>query len=547
MPSSNLLRVAIIGFGPRALGALEALALQATERQLAVDVDIYDPHAQPGAGPNFDPEQSDLCILNIPVRILDYVPPAFMTDHIQPFTKWSANRFDQDDFPPRSDVGLYLNKRFQALCDAAPDNLKVTHLQTRICDLRRAEFDWMLFSEAERHGPYQEVLLTQGQPDTAPDKQLARWLAHAAEHDLPIVHAYPANELVATATNWSEKVVAVRGLGLSTLDVLRMLTKGLGGSFSDGAYQPSGREPRKIIPFSLNGKAPVAKPATGQLDDRFEPTNAERQEFLAALDNTSSAKPAVALKVICDALIAPCIRILSEQGSEYGQDDVQVWLELERGEPGSQESGDAVDTLKSDIEMAHGRENPSVGYVVGQVWRKLQGELRSIFNLKRHEIDTAMAIVGFDEGLKRYSYGPPVFAAEELCALIDFGIVSLCTVDDPAIVLNDYGWQLIEGDDAMSAQVMVDAVIPSPSLEDVRDPLVMSLVDAGYMREIEKGMGALIAPDAGLIDQEHEPIRGLSMLGRLTLGSVIAVDGLDDCFGPSTVRWADGVLNRRQE
>ena len=55
-------RIAIIGMGPRGLGALEALATRLHARPMPVQsvqpiqVDIFDPFTAPGAGPNFEDE-----------------------------------------------------------------------------------------------------------------------------------------------------------------------------------------------------------------------------------------------------------------------------------------------------------------------------------------------------------------------------------------------------------------------------------------------------------------------------------------------------------
>ena len=57
-------------------------------------------------------------------------------------------------------------------------------------------------------------------------------------------------------------------------------------------------------------------------------------------------------------------------------------------------------------------------------------------------------------------------------------------------------------------------------------------------------LGARTAPDGRLIDRNEKPVPGLSLLGRLALGSVIAADSLHDCFGEASSRWADGVLRR---
>lgn len=545
MTSAKSFRVGVVGFGPRALGALEALITQLLERNNPTVIDIFDAFSWPGAGPNYNPEQSDLCILNIPVRVLKYEPPAFMASQVKTFFEWSDGRYHQDDFPPRSDVGSYFHDRFKALKVAASDVVALSHLDTMITGLELRTDGWWFTSDDHEHGPYDEVLLAQGQPATAPDAQLDRWRTHAADNGLTLLPAYPANPLIAAAQDWTDQIVAIRGLGLSTLDVLRMLTTGLGGQFIDGTYKRAGLEPKKILPFSLNGRPPVAKPATNELDMRFDPSEEERDQFRSAIARTVSQQPETALNTICDALIAPTVRILSELGSDETEEGVELWLAIERGDPGAQEILGAVDSLKADIDMAHGRTPPTVGYVGGQVWRKFQHELRECFNQSQYQIETAIALVKFDEGFKRFSYGPPVFAAEELLVMISDGIVSMCTVDDPAVLLNDAGWQLVDDDDVRTASVMIDAVIPTPSIETTLDPLLLACMSSGYVTPMAAGLGAHTMPDGQLIGRDDKAIAGLCMLGRLTIGSVIAVDGLDDCFGSSTAAWANGLLNRR--
>ncbi|MGJ8625245.1 MAG: FAD/NAD(P)-binding protein [Yoonia sp.] len=544
MSASAPLKIAMIGFGPRALGALEALAAQLVDQPTTVHVDIYDPMEWTGAGPNYAPDQSDLCILNIPARIVDYQPPAFMASRIGPFLDWAEGRYDADDYPSRADIGAYLHDRYDALRQAAGDTVTVSQSPQMISGVEPQNGKWWTISDDKRNGPYDDVLLSQGQPKTSPDPQLRRWIDHAAEHDLQMSSAYPANELIRSAQNWTDETVAIRGMGLSTLDVLRMLTKGLGGTFVDGVYHPSGREPRKLLPFSLDGKPPVAKPANGVLDQRYNVSTAEIDAFTTAMTAAESCNADDALRSICDALISPICRILTEQGATATRNDVRIWLDRERTDPGSQNGLGSIDGLRADIEMAHGRTPPDIGYVAGQVWRKLQDDLRASFNVSNHADDAAIAIIGFDEAFKRYSYGPPVFAAQELLALVEQGIVSLCIADDPAVSLGPTGWHLLDGDDAMTANVMVDAVLPSPNIKNVEDELIASSHAAGYVHQRFEDMGAHTTTDGQLIGANGETVSGLCMLGRLALGSVIAVDGLNDCFGPSTTRWANGVIKR---
>lgn len=205
---------------------------------------------------------------------------------------------------------------------------------------------------------------------------------------------------------------------------------------------------------------------------------------------------------------------------------------------------DTRKALYLTIEMAHRRIAPSIGYVIGQLWRKLQNEIRSGVNGAILAPETATALIGFDEGLKRFSYGPPVTASEQLLILIDNGLVSLQAVNDPDIALEPQGWRLIESDDALLAPVMIDAVLPSPILENITDPLIHGAMKDGLVLPVDEGFGAQTRPNGALIGRDGRAQNGISLLGRLSLGSVIATDSLHDCFGASTHRWAAGVADR---
>jgi hypothetical protein len=186
-----------------------------------------------------------------------------------------------------------------------------------------------------------------------------------------------------------------------------------------------------------------------------------------------------------------------------------------------------------------------VGYVIGQIWRKLQNELRVGFSSAPASAETAKAIVDFDEGLKRYSYGPPLSSARELLALIECGQVSLAVVDDPSISLIKDGWRL--SDDAQATvSVMINAVLPPPSLSKITESLIAQLRSQNLLCELYESSGAKTLPDGQIMNSDGDYSKGLSLLGRLALGSVIAVDSVHDCFGASAVRWAQGVIHRRQ-
>jgi hypothetical protein len=85
-----------------------------------------------------------------------------------------------------------------------------------------------------------------------------------------IRNPYPLDRRVESASIGPQSTVAIRGLGLTAIDVMLYLTEGRGGRFvpagNDSAgcarliYVPSGKEPRRLIGFSPGGLFTTARP-----------------------------------------------------------------------------------------------------------------------------------------------------------------------------------------------------------------------------------------------------------------------------------------------
>ncbi len=540
MDRNSAERIAIVGLGPRGLGALEALAAALPREGPPVSVIVFDACPAPGAGPNFDPHESEVCRLNIPMRDIEIDPPAF--SRCRRFVEWVAEAPDPDDFPSRVKMGRYLETRYSDVWSNGV--LAISHQMQRVEWARRDENGWHLLSGHVWRGPYAEVLLALGQPETAPDDQLAAWMRHADTSSGTLSEAYPAKQLQIRAADWAGKTVAIRGFALSAFDILRVLTTAQGGEFHCGRYRASGREPARIAPFSFDGKPPFPKPETEALDALFSPTTQETERFSVFIAKAAIADPQQARDLVDASLIPVVGRILQTFGVDAGSQQISDWLGQEWEDPGSQETGGSLATLQHGIAMAEGASAPTVGFAVGQVWRKWQNELRSGFNPAGTPPETAEILIGFDEGLKRYSYGPPIASSRELVALIESGVVTLDFAADPEISLTSAGWTLKKADNAVEATVMIDSVLPNPDLGAIRSSLLSGLQDDGWLTQFADGFGVRTGADGSLIDKNGQKAPGLCLLGRLALGSVVAVDSLHDCFGAASGRWAKGVIDR---
>ena len=142
-------RIAVVGLGPRGVGALEALAGLADKNGICVPVDLFDPHPAPGAGPNFDPAESDLCRLNIPMRDIDLRAPEAMG--LAPLSEWLVPPIDRDSFPPRPRLGAYLQHRLDALMRAP--GLTLTNHAVQVENVSRRGQAWHLKAGGVWRGP----------------------------------------------------------------------------------------------------------------------------------------------------------------------------------------------------------------------------------------------------------------------------------------------------------------------------------------------------------------------------------------------------------
>jgi uncharacterized NAD(P)/FAD-binding protein YdhS len=532
-------KIAIIGAGPRGLAIAEQLTAQADQNGASVFIHFFDPCKSFGAGPNFNPDDSDLSLLNLPAYDVDLAKPDGEDE--QSFQSWHKKSGASDDaYPPRSTLGKWLEERFATLKGS------VETTSSKVESITKTDDGWTVTTEGGKSDDFTHVIISVSQPQSAPDRAVARWLDHIEKTSAELLPVYPANELGKAASKWKGKTIAIRGFGLSTLDALRQLTVAQGGSFTEEGYKPSGKEPEAIYIFSKDGLSLHPKPDGQDNDAKFDVTAEEKANFEEAVASALTSQPKDALAVIFAALNAPATRILDSFDAAPRSEAISTWLTQEEKQPGSQYDGELSEILQQSHDMAKGSETPDVGYVLGQVWRKLQDSLSNVFD-STDEIpdETRKNLIAFDEGFKRYSYGPPVETFSELRHLIEAGLVKLELVNNPTVSMTDNGWKLRGADEEIEVSAMVDAVLPEGDLASVTDTAISTLRDENHLSANSVG-GAAVSPRGEVLDAHGKPVKGLYLVGRLASGSVIGADTLKHCFGEGTERLVQSIVNAEE-
>ena len=265
------LRVAIVGVGPKGLFALERLLdhARASNGRARLEIDLFEPHPVPGAGPVYDPGQPEYLRMNFAAGQLNMWWPGGgsvrAADRLS-FAAWRKHHREhpRDRYPPRAQVGRYLADGYRRLVLDPPPGAVVQMHRESVQRIHR-EGGWTIASSAageRRARRYDEVLIATGHHDLEAAGPGGVW-----EHAAPLIPAvFPVERRLTDEHVAPGATVAVRGFALTFIDAALALTEGRGGRFEPLAhpyrlaYRPGEHQARAILPFARVGRPMLAKP-----------------------------------------------------------------------------------------------------------------------------------------------------------------------------------------------------------------------------------------------------------------------------------------------
>ncbi|GAB3442029.1 FAD/NAD(P)-binding protein [Actinophytocola sediminis] len=302
--STDVIRVAVIGLGPRGLSVVERLCANADSllpqgHQLVIH--LVDPHLLDG-GRVWRSSQNRLLLMNTVAsqvtmfvdETVDCAGPVVSgpslyewarsitllgTPSVPGAVRAEADRLGPDDYPSRAFYGSYLRWTRGRIMRTAPASVSfVSHQATAVDLVDTADTRQEIrLDNGESIGGLGAVVLALGHlPHRLGDTEAAlsdfagrhglRYLAPSNPADVSL-RAVPAGE-----------PVILRGMGLNFFDYLALFTLGRGGRFvrdADGVlrYHPSGQEPllvtgsRRGVPYQA--RAANQKGAFGRHEPRY--------------------------------------------------------------------------------------------------------------------------------------------------------------------------------------------------------------------------------------------------------------------------------------
>lgn len=554
-----MIRIALIGGGPKGLFALQALHERLTAALPArLAVDVYDP-MPPGSGSVWRDEQPELLRLNVNAGIVD----ASSSINVENFAKWvirAAPEFAAEKYPPRALVGRYLREQFQLLSQHG--NFTVTHAPFVVTGVEQQGPRWHV-SGSFGTAPYDEILLATGHglADASPQAPLP-----GALNIHPLIGDYSD---VTTAGISPDSAVWIRGAALTAYDVALLLTEGRGGSWQgpdddgcadddgvdhclDGAelrYVASGREPRRITLASRSGSlmdpksetVPVAVSAC--LDEyRLRLRLWGTQARAATPDGDVPLDGMWAVLLDC---AQECARLM---GATVGA--LSLWrtaltgLSVDAGPgaatltgtmaPGTPPAGAAAH-LRHSLAVNRLGAPATTGWLWARVWSGLYAELVPALDRLPRSITTWRQFSRVARNLERFAFGPPELTARKLVALFDAGILLLAK----------------PGEEPSRDAVLVDAVTPAPGVLDGTAPgsrptsdLVAGLMQAGHVSIRPGDRGLLTAPDGTCIARDGSRTESLAAVGRPTEDPTLGHDTLNRSLHVEHHLWAQRVAAR---
>lgn len=538
-----MIRVAVIGGGPKSLFALLALHdLLGPGTAAPIRVDVYDP-LPPGSGSVWRADQPRLLRLNVNAGIVD-ASSALSRENFAAWVARTAPDMVGDKYPPRALVGSYLREQFQLL--SRHGHFAVTHAPFVVTGVKRHGAQWLVGGTfGERH--YDEVLVATGHgPAGAP----AVNPLPGSLNTRPLIGDYSALTLEAIPPR---SAVWIRGAALTACDVALLLSEGRGGAWvhsttdgPDGShvrYLRSGREPRRITFASRRGllmdpKSETVPPDVAACLERYRPQL--RQWGSQARKDMSDGARLAGLWGVLLRCAQDCAQVM---GASVGS--LSLWRTALTGisaptspstlsGPSTDAGCGAAGNLRNSLAVNRLEARVTTGWLWARVWSGLYAELVAAMDRLPRSTQEGRQFARVAGNLERFAFGPPELSARKLLALLDDGLLNVAAA----------------GEDPPPGAILIDAVTPGPGVLGTPAPegrptsdLFAGLLCAGHISIRPGERGLLTDPDGTALGRDGSRTESLAAVGRPTEDPTLGHDTLNRALHQEHRLWAARIFD----
>jgi len=266
---SDHTKIAIIGGGPKGMYGLERLLAQTHKNHSpeTLEIHLFNNDEHFGSGNNYRIDQPEFLLINYSIGNINMwidEKPVSSASNTLTLLDW-INLFRNEDtlatethYASRALVGLYLQYGLSEMLQSIPSNIMVKLIVGQVTDIMELDNKYKLSLDGGLlANTYDHVLLATGHSNRFKTLQEFTYQKLADEHPGTyfVPYVYPVQKTLNPLPH--QLHVAIKGMGLTFIDATLALTEGRGGQFTEQGdrlyYNPSGKEPTAIYPYSRGG------------------------------------------------------------------------------------------------------------------------------------------------------------------------------------------------------------------------------------------------------------------------------------------------------
>lgn len=530
----DVLRLAIVGGGPKGMYALDTLLckLMQYEKHTPVEIDWYNKDADFGAGPNYNTEQPDNLLINYAIgningwkhnnelrlSLLDW-----LVKHTEMAVKPIAL-----DFASRAVVGYYLKYCCDLIVEQLPKSVKLNRIIRPVTDINYSDEGINIHNH-----PYDSIILCTGH------SYESKYL-DILPQDAPVYEAYPTKNLDKLR---GLKSIAIQGMGLSFIDTVITL------SSSTAAYDIP-----IMYPYSRTNLPMLPREAqVGNANEGGSFVHLNYWKGLINKKNINFESEVFPLlnEEVCNAYHTAKKKLNLNKGEEVETfslhrllfpnaylpekncSDYNVWV--------LKYLQDAIDRCKSE------RLNPMTAAI-----HKLRAFRPIMENIYAHGGLDSESQEKFDNywfpAISRVCFGPPIVNAEKLVKLIMLGKLVFSFRTPPGLeIKKDHVLLKDSSNKIIACEALIYAHIPKANLPNTKHELYSSLVNNGMGKLYTNGYyetGAIKINHCGMLLGASSRKHALFAYGTPTESNVLDNDSLSRRAHDFSEHWSDFIINK---